>query len=91
MKWHVLPLAAWFVLCPRFAWIADADQPLWEITILACLQMNPRECGSYVQVHQLSANPSTAYREAMAIVARWMEQRPGLVLKGFDLKPGVGS
>jgi hypothetical protein len=92
MKWHILPLAAWFVLCPRFAWIADAEQPLWEITILTCLQMNPATCSSHtLQAQQLSPNPSTAYREAMAIVARWMDERPGLILKGFDMAPGVGS
>jgi hypothetical protein len=65
---------------------------LYELTVIVCLALNPTNCSSHtLQAQQLSANPGTAYREAMAIVAKWMEQRPGLVLKGFDLKPGVGS
>jgi hypothetical protein len=65
---------------------------LYELVILVCLSVNPSNCTSHtLQAQQLSPNPSTAYREAMAIVARWMEARPGLVLKGFDLKPGRGA
>jgi hypothetical protein len=65
---------------------------LYELVILVCLSVNPTNCTSHtLQAQQLSANPSTAYREAMAIVAEWMEQRPGLVLKGFDMTPGRGA
>jgi hypothetical protein len=65
---------------------------LYELVILVCLSVNPSNCTSHtLQAQQLSANPSTAYREAMAIVAKWMDERPGLILKGFDMAPGVGS
>jgi hypothetical protein len=65
---------------------------LYELVILVCLSVNPTNCTSHaLQAQQLSANPSAAYREAMAIVAEWMESHPGLVLKGFDLKPGRGA
>jgi hypothetical protein len=65
---------------------------LYELTVIVCLALNPTNCTTeHLQAQQLSPNPSTAYREAMAIVARWMDERPGLVLKGFDMAPGVGS
>jgi hypothetical protein len=65
---------------------------LYELTVIVCLAMNPTNCTTEnLQAQQLSANPSAAYREAMAIVAEWMESHPGLVLKGFDLKPGRGA
>jgi hypothetical protein len=65
---------------------------LYELTVIVCLALNPTNCTTeHLQAQQLSANPSTAYREAMAIVAKWMDERPGLVLKGFDLKPGRGA
>jgi hypothetical protein len=65
---------------------------LYELTVIVCLALNPTNCTSHtLQAQQLSANPSAAYREAMAIVAKWMDERPGLVLKGFDMRVGRGA
>jgi hypothetical protein len=65
---------------------------LYELVVITCLALNPTNCTSHtLQAQQLSANPSTAYREAMAIVAKWMDERPGLVLKGFDMRVGRGA
>ncbi len=65
---------------------------LFEITVIACLQLNPTNCGNYyIEAQGLSANPSAAYIEAQALVAKWIDERPGLVLKGFDLQVGRGA
>lgn len=64
----------------------------YELVIIACLMMNPRECSYYtLPVHEMPANPSAAYREAQTRVAKWMEEHPGLTLRGFDMKPGRGA
>ena len=64
----------------------------YELVIIACLTMNPRECAEYVQpVQQLPANPSAAYAHAQALVAKWIAERPGLRLRGFDLLPDRGA
>jgi hypothetical protein len=86
---RIAGLAAYLWCCPN-------PQPVWagqmfEITIYTCLTINPTNCSSTVQIHDLPANPSAAYREAQAIVAKYIEAHPGLRLRGFDLMPDRGA
>jgi len=49
-------------------------------------------CRVYEQpVTELSANPSTAFVQAQALVAQWMDKHPGFTLDTWRLEPGRGA
>lgn len=65
---------------------------LYTILITACLVSAPAECRTYEQpATELSAMPVTAYVQAQALVAQWLERHPGKRLGGFVLLPGRGA
>ena len=89
MNWRAIPLALILYLNGHFAWAADQH---YEIVVLHCLQLNPTNCGSTtLPLASLPANPSAAYAQAQAMVAKWIEEHPGLTLRGFDMKIGRGA
>ena len=46
---------------------------LYALVISVCLIADPDDCRTYEQpVIELSANPSTAFVQAQALVAKWM-------------------
>lgn len=89
MRIAALPIALVMYLNGNPVW---ADDRQYELVIFHCLEMNRTNCGSTtLPLATLPANPSAAYREAQARVAKWMEEHPGLTLRGFDMKPGKGA
>jgi hypothetical protein len=71
---------------------AAADDRQYELVIFHCLEMNRTNCGSTtLPMATLPANPSAAYAQAQAMVARWIAEHPGLTLRGFDMRIGRGA
>ena len=65
---------------------------LYALVISVCLIADPDNCRTYEQpVIELSANPSTAFVQAQALVAKWMDAHPGFKLVRWRLKPGRGA
>jgi hypothetical protein len=65
---------------------------LYALVISICLIADPGDCRVYEQpVTELSANPSTAFVQAQALVARWMDQHPSFKLVSWRLRPGRGA
>ena len=65
---------------------------LYSLIISVCMGAAPAECQVYEQpVTELSANPSTAYMQAQALVAEWMNKHPGLMVDRWRLEPGRGA
>ena len=65
---------------------------LYSLVISVCLISAPTDCRSYEQpVTELSSNPSTAFIQAQALVAQWLEKHPGFKLARWRLEPGRGA
>ena len=62
---------------------------LYVLVISVCLIADPDDCRVYEQpVTELSANPSMAFVQAQALVAKWIDQHPHFSLVGWRLKRG---
>lgn len=88
------PLLACLLAAATLVRQADAagDDRHYEIVVFHCLEMNRTNCGETVlPLQSLPANPSAAYAQAQAIVAKWIAERPGLRLRGFDMRIGRGA
>jgi ABC-type glycerol-3-phosphate transport system substrate-binding protein len=69
-----------------------ADDRQYELVIYHCLEMNRTNCSSTtLPMATLPANPSAAYAQAQAMVAKFMAEHPGLTLRGFDMLIGRGA
>jgi hypothetical protein len=65
---------------------------LYSLIISVCMVGTPTDCRVYEQpVTELSANPSTAFIQAQALVAQWMDKHPGFKLARWRLEPGRGA
>lgn len=65
---------------------------LYSLIISVCMGGAPSDCQVYEQpVTELSANPSTAFIRAQALVAQWMDKHPGLTVDSWRLEPGRGA
>jgi hypothetical protein len=65
---------------------------LYSLFISVCMIATPTDCRVYEQpVTELSANPSTAFIQAQALVAQWMDKHPGFTLDTWRLEPGRGA
>lgn len=65
---------------------------LYSLIISVCMISTPTDCRSYEQpVTELSSNPATAFIQAQALVAQWMDRHPGFKLDRWRLEPGRGA
>lgn len=62
---------------------------LYAIIFTACLAAEP--CVVKEQYVNLSPMPSTAYVQAQALVASWLNEHPGWRVPAWRLEPGRGA
>ena len=65
---------------------------VYTIVLIVCLVGGPQSCEEREQIaHGLAAHPSMAFIQAQTLVAQWLDEHPGLVVRRRSLKPGRGA
>lgn len=65
---------------------------LYTLVLFVCLAASPHSCEVHEQTaDDLAAHPSTAFVQAQALVARWLDEHPEYQVRRWRLRPGKGA
>lgn len=64
----------------------------YTLILLICLGGSPHLCETREQIiEDLAGHPAVAFMQAQAVVGRWINDHPGLVIQRWQLHAGVRS
>lgn len=65
---------------------------IYTLVLLVCLGGSPDLCETREEiVEDLAAHPAVAFVQAEAVVARWIDSHPDVVVQSWQLHAGVRS